>query len=130
MGVPMIYGAAGGLGRRAQISQLWTNSDPTTSFAAQTVTLAGSLADFDLFRIAFVFSTGSQILEERSFLVSNLLTEGFTAALRIGGSVNNRTGARTFSMPAADTVSFDACTYNTGTDNSYVIPVAIYGIKL
>lgn len=129
--VSMLYGNAGKPGAaRAQISQLWSNPNPASSFGAQTVTLADPLSNYDLIRVAVILSTSTQTLDEHEFLIENLLTDGYTAAIRICGATTNRTGARTFTVPSASTVTFASAAYNGETNNAYAIPVAIYGVKL
>ena len=129
MNVNMRYGAGGGSGSRARISLLWSNTDTTASFASQTVTLAGPVSDYDILCVSYFFSTGTQTLGSALFMSADLL-DGTTAGLRINAGSANRTGARTFTVPTAGTVNFDSASYNGSTANTYVIPAAIYGIKL
>lgn len=131
MAIPMQFGALGsGTRGGARISALWSNGDPSSNFAGQTVDLADDMRHYDFLWVTYMFSASAQNISSVLFLVPDLLTNGYTAALRINAAAQNRTGARTFTTPTATTVTFGAASFNTATDNSYVIPAAIYGIKL
>lgn len=130
MAVSMRFGAAGdNAGRRPQIARLWSNPDTTTSFAGQTVNLADSLTHYDIIFVSYFFSTGAQTLYSDLFMAADLLA-GATAGLRINAGSSNRVGSRPFTAPTAGTVSFSSASYNGSTSNTYVIPAAVYGVKL
>ena len=131
MGTTMRFGSESGNPASKPIkAKLWKNSDPSQSFAAQTVTLSNSLRNYDFLWITYFFSSSTQTMDSRLYLVSDLLDEGYTAGLRVSASSNNRVGGRTLTTPTDATVDFGSATYNGNTNNSYVIPAAVYGIKL
>lgn len=51
--VPMTAGGGGSMTE----TTLWTNSDPTTAFASQTVNLSGNLSDYEYIGFECRFST-------------------------------------------------------------------------
>lgn len=112
------------------MTALWTNSDTTSSFSAQDVTLSESIEDFDFILVGYVFSTSNQNYSSMMVPASTLWPGGRSCDLRVNSGSYNRTGARTFYASDATTVHFNAASYNTNTANGYVIPEHIIGVKL
>ncbi len=120
------------------MTKLWENSSPSSSFAAQSVTLSDDWSNYDFILISYIFSTGTQDYATLVIPMDN--AHGKDWAMRVGAGSNNRNGGRqanfvqtgTGGIPSGhgDRISFGAATYNTSTNNSYVIPAAVYGIKL
>lgn len=104
---------------------LWTNDSPGSSFAAQTVTLRVAASGFDFLLFEYYYSNTGQQLQSQ--LVSANYTG--TIGLRIVQAGSNRTGGRNCTV-SGTTVTFEAASYNGGTNNNYCIPYRIIGIKL
>ena len=103
----------------SNIKNLWTNSDPSVSFASQTVIL--SSADYD---VLFVFSR-----EGCNFALKGQQTFYIEDAGKTGTAPLN--GTRQFTRTDDTHYLISDCTFNNGnTINTQLIPIAIYGIKL
>lgn len=113
-----------------RITELWSNSNTTSSFSAQTVLLSESMSDFDYLLISYAFSTSSQDFSTQLIPVSEIYDDAREFSLRINAATYNRTGARNLTATSDTEIKFLAASYNTNTANGYVIPANIYGIKL
>ena len=113
-----------------RITELWSNSNTTSSFSAQTVLLSESMSDFDYLLISYAFSTSSQDFSTQLIPVSEIYDDAREFSLRINAATYNRTGARNLTAISDTEIKFLAASYNTSTANGYVIPANIYGIKL
>jgi len=105
---------------------LWTNPSPSSSFAAQTVSV--DLSDYSYFIVDCLFYTGDQDL----FIPWSFFpVDEKKHYLQISNDTVNRTGGRTASYNDANKkISFAAAHYNGATNNGYIIPFRIYGIKI
>lgn len=129
MAIKMKYGSegeiskGGGGGGGLKLTALWTNPNPTSSFAAQTISL--DLAQYELILITFhnFASTDAQY-----GLLAQLCIVGDTNYLQFTSATNNRNGRRLATITTTG-VQFAACVYNDGTNNNYGIPYQIFGIK-
>ena len=102
---------------------LWTNSNPSTSFAAQTVSL--DLSGYDA---VYILARNVPVTDTQNSLVSMLALKGQASSLVVTSRLSNNTGARRFT--ATDTgVAFEYCGYNGQTNNDVLVPYKIYGIK-
>ena len=127
--IAMQYGS--GEGSRSNgltVTSLWTNSSPTSSFAAQTVNLSSSAGNYVMLAVYYEFST-SNTVRTMSIVPVASLKSGDEGMCIIAAWGANRTGVRRFTLASDTTVTFTACGYNGGTDNTYGVPVAIYGIR-
>ena len=112
------------------IDLLWTNPNPSSNFAAQSVEV--DLSNYDKFMILTNWSTSNslnfsaQIFEPTTEITQFLfVTSGGTAS-----SSASRSGVRRFSYSITNhAISFQAGYYNSSSNNSYLIPVKIYGLK-
>lgn len=93
---------------------LWENPNPTSAFPAQGITLAND--NYDLLLI----TTASGI--------STIAEKGRTLQLVYTNS--NLTGERRVTYVSDTSLNVGNATYNGATSNTYLIPVAVYGIKL
>lgn len=108
---------------------LWENEDPTSSFAAQTISL--DLSSYDAVYVFFGYTNGDVF--QRGMMLIDSATNHFRYT---GNSSNNiRMFERTATANTSG-VAFSDGTYRTqgsagtsNTGNSYMIPFAIYGIK-
>lgn len=133
MAIIMQYGKGSGANSRgtSRKAELWSNSDPTSSFAAQTVNLSDSVTNYDFLLVTYAFSTGSQDFSSVLIPVSEIYTNAAQYNLNINAGANNRTGNRKINVPTATTATFGTAAYNgSASSNGNVIPLAIYGIKL
>lgn len=129
MAIAMRYGTGGdiakggGSGGGMTMDVLWTNSAPTSSFAAQTIPV--SLAGYKLCVITFHnFATS----DAQYGLLAQVCMIGETNYLQFTSATNNRNGRRLADVQTTG-VEFKACVYNDGTNNAYGIPYQIIGIK-
>lgn len=116
---------------------LWVNSSPTANFAAQNVTLNGAISDYDYIKIVFQNTNNSSITGydiQKSVLMStsdfkvqyNYLVGGW-----VWGTLTQIRSHRFAEYVDDTTIKFYDCggIGASGTGNSYLIPLKIYGIK-
>ena len=110
-----------------RLDLLWTNSSPTSNFAAQDVSV--DLDDYDL--VALVIKYSKVSYASRPPLVFYRIVDGRYCYMPLIADTSNYTGARSFSYSVANKViSFTKGEYNGATANDHVIPMKIYGVKL
>jgi hypothetical protein len=100
---------------------LWENPTPTDSFAAQSITL--SSGDYDFLLIVYRETISSTTYK------SDIVSKGSNGILEFNvtsGSFYNDT--RTFTYTSDTVLAFAAATVNGSSNNSAVVPLAIYGI--
>lgn len=126
MSVSMRYGSSGySTTNGLRLDLLWTNDDPTSNFAAQTVTL--DLTGYTHYMVVPIFSTSNQNLCPP---VVSPVEDGLVLSLLCGSGSNNRVGARTcYYDSSVPGVEFAGGSYNGASNNAYVIPFHIYGIR-
>lgn len=131
MSIIMQYGSGGGKAAARKMALLWSNSDTTSSFAAQTVNLSDSVLNYDFMLVTYAFSTGSQDFSSVLIPVSEIYTNAAQYNLNINAGANNRTGNRKINVPTATTAAFGTGAFNgSASSDGNVIPAAIYGVKL
>lgn len=106
------------------VDLLWTNSDPTTAFAAQTVSL--DLSDYKMIQIAFTSGVASRYVEYSSIMKNETIV-----ATSIDGASMKR---RDYSWSSTGITFGDANNRTTvngpgTTQNDILVPYKIYGIK-
>lgn len=127
------------LNKKTEINLLWTNPNPTSSFAAQTVSL--NLSGYDMVEIAFYQATSQLYTHTKRVLVGCVSDLGVvtTRFLETSGTSTSGTWSTSRQVNVKTTgITFGAgayeYTYNNGNNhvvnNSYTIPLKIYGIKL
>lgn len=127
MAVAMRYGAPGDGAVRpsGRIDTLWTNSSPTSNFTAQDISDI-SLTNYDLWAVEMRYSTSSAI----NLPLCVYPVDEETHLGPLSAQTNNNNGGRRFTYSESNSaVSVTASYYNGSTNNSYAIPIAIYGIK-
>ena len=109
---------------------LWTNGSPTSTFAAQSVSIDG--ANYDCYVVVAHASTNTDATTFLPWTICYKEQEG-----HLIGLPNNKNGRRAFSVNADGTsVTFKATeycksTYGTSvTENQYIVPMYIYGMYL
>lgn len=103
--------------------RLWTNSTPTSNFAAQTILENDTdLPNCDEVRIYYRHSTS----DDRVYCAT--VDVGNRTPLTVQGLEYNRTGGRLATVNS-NGITFGAASYNTNSNNTYAIPTKIVGIK-
>ena len=117
--------ATGKVNTGTKLVPLWTNPSPTSSFAAQDVSV--DLSPYDWFVVETRWSTTSDlVLPLEMFEVDEN-----RHMVWMGNNSSNRTGGRVFTYSVANQeISFEGGYYNGSASNAYVIPLAVYGVKL
>lgn len=97
---------------------LWTNSNPTTAFAAQTISL--DLSDYDIIEMKY-----QRTISEQSTLTIIIHLGERGVAYYINGTVigDRRVDVSTTGISILD------CYSNNTVNNEFLIPLKIYGIK-
>lgn len=105
------------------MTKLWENSDPTHSFAAQDITLSSDDYDFLLGMCNTSQTTTLMIscIAKKGSGLSFVRTDTYNGVCNIW---------RNISYVDDTHLSVANCMYNAAADNTKVIPVVIYGIKL
>lgn len=109
---------------------LWTNSSPTSSFAAKDVTgLSSGISNFDYIRITYRASTSDSTSQSTTFAVSELPSS--SGRVTIGMMVGTGTRYRPVYKSSNTSIYIYGC-YSSGSStatNTYLIPTKIEGIK-
>jgi hypothetical protein len=105
------------------MTKLWENPSPTSSFAAQNITLSSD--DYDM--LMYVFKVDANTTR----CCSEITMKGFGTTLSIAEFNNTSSSSRTrYINYTSDTVFNVSDGYINGTkNNSIIIPYQIYGIK-
>lgn len=108
--------------------KLWENASPTSNFASQSITLPDLVTNYHFLLFEFVLSKDSDFLD--SVLLPT--SYGMYVGLRTSNAANGRAGVRTITIitSGSSIASVDSASYNGNTNNGYVIPIRITGIKL
>lgn len=114
---------------------LWTNSSPTSTFAAQTVTLSSSLANYNYVKITVAIDTSTtstkliDYIWPRSQFTTFTSTNSNPQGVIAARTTTNR--VRLIQCTSNTQVTFGAASGvgATGTGNTTVIPLYIKGLK-
>ena len=98
---------------------LWENASPTSTFAPQTISL--NFSHYKLILIYFNFAINDQA---KTSALAKML--GLYSVIDKSG--NNIVG-RTFEIRDNNIIRFDSAQYGTNTNNDFLIPSVIYGVK-
>lgn len=110
---------------------LWTNSSPTSSFAAQSITL--SSGDYDVLEIFYVdYTQNGRIMSQRAIKGKDALLNSLFYI-----SNNMYMGARAITYVSATSLSVEACKkiidnsviITPANSNSWLVPQYIIGYK-
>lgn len=106
------------------VGPLWENASPTSSFGAQSISV--DLSGYSWFAIEIQFQTS----QTDNPALQEFRVDEVRKLINLASSTNNRTGGRHVTWSAsAKTLTFDGAYYNGSANNSYCIPLRIYGIK-
>ncbi len=101
---------------------LWTNENPTSSFAGQTINLSESLANYNCYEIIFKQSKTN----ERYFSTGKIPVGHGTILSYI---TSNNTYRATGSTVSGSTITFENAYVGSTANNDNVIPVYVVGYK-
>lgn len=106
---------------------LWENASPSSEFEGQDITI--DLSDYSLIEVEFKIS----VSQERTFREKSLINTSGLACFVYGSTSSGIYGGYRYFTPLDDRINFSTCWRpNTSTeveDNTYCIPIKIYGIK-
>lgn len=120
----VVQNADGGSGSGGAFTLLWENPNPGSSFAAQPISV--DLTDYDLFAVIVRFSTGSDLDLPMEFFDKTSRQKTLT----ITSATSNRNGERYISYNAeTKVITFGGASYNSSSNNNYVLPQKIFGVK-
>ena len=109
------------------VELLWENASPTSTFAAQTVTVS-ELVNYDMYEIVFVCRVSDYLQQKtvRAKVGCPCILDFVWGSDRrmIHRSVSYSNGSLSFA-----TSSNGSVTQSNTTNNNYCVPVEIYGIK-
>ena len=137
----------GGGGGGMTFTRLWTNASPSSSFAAQTVSLGQAGSDFDYIRIVWARINTAGVTDSNWESSTNALAQLYdmrnatslldaTNTMQMGASVRPGTGYYSrrcwFTSTACTSLEFGATTRwgTSGTNNALVIPVLVDGVNV
>lgn len=103
--------------------ELWTNSSPTSSFVAQTITLNETLDNYAYYEILFRQSSSNARLYN-----TGKIPVGSGTILSYMTSSNCYRPTST--AVSGTTITFEAGRVDSNNDNSVVIPISVYGYKV
>lgn len=118
-----------------QETSLWTNSSPTSSFAAQTVTLSDDVDNYDFIKVVMRASTSDATIISETIPVAQFKQSSESAASGVRGGlsarVSSKTCVRSFYYSDDTTIGFTAGYQlnSTTANSSSCIPTEILGIK-
>lgn len=129
------YAASGartaGTASGGMVTTLWQNASPTSSFAAQTITLSDSVNNYDMVLVHYYHN--ATVESDRYDRLTVFLPTFSTASLDVVAHGYNRTGGRYITSISGTSMTFSAAGYNgstTSSTNGYGTPIAVYGVKL
>lgn len=139
--------SSGGGGSAVTYTRLWTNSSPSSSFAAQDVTLSAAASGYSFIRIVWARVNTAGVTDANWESSSDALAQWYdmrnatslldaTNTLQMGASVRPGTGYYSrrcwFTSTACTTLSFGATTRwsTSGTNNALLIPVLVDGVSV
>ena len=102
-----------------EMELLWENASPTSSFAAQTISL--DLSVYDLVMLEFTASTTWYI---RQVFISNIGGNFYYRVVDGAGKVYNRT-----CVINRNGIQFEVGQEGTSRNNDLCLPTKIYGVK-
>lgn len=105
-----------------KIKKLWENASPTSSFAAQTISI--DLSDYDFVFITSVSSSGATKYSIYWGAVGGAILMNYVYYTSQIISLNRALAVN------SDSIDVGNCTSNASNNNSVLIPLKIYGVKI
>lgn len=113
---------------------LWTNSDPTSNFSSQTITLSSD--DYDVLEIFFAYTTGGTRTTSHRFLKGTGASLEIFFDINVGSSQSTSFAQRLISYSNDTSLDITDCGKRTGAgpstpdvSNNMVIPLYVVGYK-
>ena len=139
--------SSGGGGGGISFTRLWTNNSPSSSFAAQSVSLASAASSYQYIRIVWERVNTAGVTDANWETSSDALAYLYdmrnasslldaTHTMQMGASVRPGTGYYSrrcwFTSTACTSIEFGATTRwaQSGTNNSLLVPVLIDGVSI
>ena len=116
---------------------LWTNANPTSEFAAQTLDSSNGIPDLSEYDAVEIVCRYSRTDDTRMRYICDVGGSASMYWFYYTATDGKYTGVRSRNVVSASTtgVTFNACSGKPGnsttntTNNGYLIPIKIYGIK-
>lgn len=131
------HNSGGGGGERLVETVLWTNPDPTSDFAAQTVNLSDSIGNYDYIAFTYklqkaqtatykVYYSAAEVLAWRAMTDS-----GTYLPFGVIGGRSDENYKRLLAKEATNQVSFSTATgmANSTASNGMITPLQVIGVK-
>ena len=106
-----------------QTKVLWENSSPTSSFAAQTITVE-DMSEYDYLMFNFL---GANNVD---WGFSQLIKKDIAHRLFYADGAGQRVCIRNFTINSSTSITFEAAIYNGASSTTELVPIQIIGIKL
>lgn len=130
IGKPVIIGGSS----ETELTNLWENNAKTTAFTPKTVTLNGSVEDYDfvLFKCGMNTEEIDSVTNQKGTAPEfpNMFGLNRTIELHTHTSSGNNNQYRLLTIPTATTVAFQAGGQGNSANNSRVIPYAVEGVTM
>lgn len=109
-----------------RLDLLWTNDDPSSNFAAQSVTI--DLSGYTHYMVVPIFSKSNQ---NTGPAVISPAVDGENLGLVVGSGTTNNVGSRTcYYDSSVPCITFAGANYGGAANNAYCIPMYIYGLRI
>lgn len=112
---------------------LWTNPDPTVEFAPQTVTLSGSLLDYEYVKIGYYLTINKRETEYFDISYRHQLPTGISIADSFVASLAYRAASyyytRAYGSPSNTSIVFSNAIRQSTKLNTSLIPHHIWGVN-
>lgn len=119
--------------KEMQLVKLWENSNPTNSFASQTITLSSSDYDYLIwfygFYIGNLYQKSATVLKTQKISLDISRDYGVSGTYYNGNFWRNAETTDFLNFQISDCFLKYGNDTNSPTNNNYVIPIAVYGGK-
>ena len=125
--VQEIFGESGGAPTE---TTLWSNDSPTSAFAAGTINLSDSIANYDAIQFKYRMSTANDNTRTNIYPKSDYMNNAnftladFVASLAVFQRILTKDSNTSFSI----TTAYRWNTSSTSSNN-YIIPIEVAGLK-
>lgn len=124
-----IYQAINTINNRINATELWRNPDITQNFAAQTITIANK-ENFAYLIFIFAANNQSGDNQREQYITKMINFDNEQFAVRLYNTNGTNIHYRYALIPNNTSVQFNDATSGGTTDNTRIIPVAIYGTNI
>lgn len=128
---PMNIGSGGGT---MSETELWSNSSPTSNFAGQIVTISSDMNSFKYLKFVFKYSKSDNTEMSAIYTVDDFKTFAIGVGYACGAVVYRPGGTNmvrriAYSSDTSINISGTKAMDISGSDDSLLIPLAIYGMN-